>query len=65
MWWFNKKKEEKKDVNKTPKELKKEDADQYINVHTADGKLLKKIKGGWSLMGTGGDEDESGIRSHR
>ncbi len=37
--------------------------DEYTNIVTADGKRLKKIPGGYTLHGTGGDADESGLVS--
>lgn len=37
--------------------------EEYTNIYTTSGKRLKKIPGGWTLSGTGGDIWEDDIVS--
>ncbi len=48
---------------KNPDEQENINEDEYTNIVTVDGKRLKKIPGGYTLSGTGGDYYEDDIVS--
>jgi hypothetical protein len=62
MWWFKKNKDSH-DNAKTERENSKNEKEEYTNIVTTSGKRLKKIKGGYSLIGIGSDYNESGFRA--
>ena len=59
MWWFKK----HKNGNSTAKAEKENNKEEYTNIVTTSGRRLKKIKGGYKLIGIGSDYHESGFRS--